>query len=47
LEYLIDHFLAPWGYVLNGEVNWQGEREDDTGKIIVADNWPEVVCGNG
>jgi hypothetical protein len=36
-------FLAPWGYVLNGEVEWQGEDEEDTGKILVVDNSVEVV----
>src|SRR5262249_21771947 len=24
LEYLIAKFIAPWGYVLNGEVEWGG-----------------------
>ena len=38
LQYLIDNFLKPWGYVLNGEVNWQGEREEDIGTILVASN---------
>ena len=38
LQYIIDHFLKPWGYVLNGEVEWQGERRDDTGLIVVNDN---------
>jgi hypothetical protein len=38
LKYIIEHFLKPWGYVLNGEVKWQGERRDDIGLIIVKDN---------
>lgn len=38
LEYLIKKVLAPNGYVLNGEVKWQGEDMDDRGKIIVKDN---------
>lgn len=38
LKYLIDNFLIPWGYVLNGEVEWQGEDSGDFGKIIVVDN---------
>ena len=38
LRYLITHFLKPWGYVLNGEVEWQGEESDDFGKILVENN---------
>jgi hypothetical protein len=38
LEYLIEHFLRPWGYLLNGEIKWQGEDEADQGKIVVTDN---------
>lgn len=38
LEYIIEHFLAPWGYVLNGSVTWSGEEHEDIGKIRVADN---------
>ena len=38
LQYIINNFLEPWGYVLNGEVNWQGEREEDIGTIVVASN---------
>ncbi|MCI0455552.1 MAG: hypothetical protein L0Z62_01065 [Gemmataceae bacterium] len=38
LKYLIEHFLAPWGYVLNGEMEWQGEEDEDRGKLIVKDN---------
>ena len=38
LEYLIEHFLRPWGYVLNGEVEWRGEDSDDVGTIVVKDN---------
>jgi len=42
LEYLITHFLAPWGYILNGEVYWEGEEEEDEGLIRVQDNQVEV-----
>lgn len=45
IQYLIDHFLGPWGYLLNGEVNWQGEEESDRGVITITDNlvtWGEV-----
>src|SRR5262249_55466160 len=38
LWYLIDNFLKPWGYILNGEVTWKGEDENDRGSIIVKDN---------
>jgi hypothetical protein len=38
LEYLIEHFLKPWGYVLNGTVRWQGEEEEDRGFLDVQDN---------
>lgn len=33
LQYLCDHFLGPWGYVLTGEVSYQGEREKDIGTV--------------
>lgn len=38
IEYLISNFLAPWGYVLNGEVEWFGEDRDDRGMIIIDNN---------
>jgi len=38
IEYLIEHFLKPWGYVLSGEVEWIGEDPDDRGKIICRNN---------
>jgi hypothetical protein len=38
IEYVIDHFLAPWGYKVNGEVIWKGEESDDIGMIVVKDN---------
>lgn len=38
LEYLISHFLKPWGYTVNGEVQWWGEDDEDRGTIIVVDN---------
>jgi hypothetical protein len=45
LQYLIHHFLAKWGYVLNGEVEWVGEDRSDTGKIVVENN--EVTTKRG
>lgn len=41
LEYLIAHFLTPWGYTLNGTVQYNGWTEGVTGTIHVTDN--EVV----
>ncbi len=38
LDYLIDHFLAPWGYTVSGQVEYQGEERDDRGLIVVEDN---------
>ncbi len=38
LTYLIAHFLAPWGYVLNGQMTWQGEEKTDRGVISVSQN---------
>ena len=38
LEFLIKHFLAPDGYVLNGSVQYQGEDSSDQGWLIVSDN---------
>jgi len=43
LKYLIEHFLRPWGYVLNGEVRWAGEEEADRGVIRVKDNEVTVL----
>ena len=45
LEYVIEHFLVPWNYVLNGEVYWQGEESSDMGKLLVKDN--EVIAREG
>jgi len=41
IEYLILHFLGPWGYKLNGVVEWHGEENDDRGRIEIVDN--EVI----
>jgi hypothetical protein len=34
-QYLLDHFLTPWGYKLSGRVNWQGEDGSDTGYMVI------------
>lgn len=44
LEYLVSHLLAPWGYVLNGEVEWRGEDWGDVGRIVVRDNVVSTAC---
>ncbi len=38
LHYLLKHFLTPWGYVVNGKVDWVGDDEADRGTIVVKDN---------
>lgn len=38
LWYIIEHFLKPWGYTVNGEVRWCGEDDEDRGTIVVVDN---------
>lgn len=37
LKYIIEHFLKPWKYTLNGEVTWR-EDSSDEGVIKVVDN---------
>lgn len=43
IKYLIEKFLAPWGYVLNGEVTWRGEDDNDKGKIVIKNNEVSVL----
>ena len=43
LKLVIEHYLAPRSYVLNGEVTWEGEDRDDSGTIFVKDNEVEAV----
>lgn len=38
LEYIIGHFLKPWGLSLTGKVSWQGEEPGDRGIIHVREN---------
>lgn len=42
LEYLINHFFAPEGYVLNGKLAYMGQRPYDIGMIEVIDNCVNV-----
>jgi hypothetical protein len=43
IKYLVEHFLEPWGYKVNGSVMWQGEDIGDVGKIFVRNNEVRVV----
>lgn len=38
LEYIVEHFLKPWGRTISGEVYWYGEDHDDRGRIVVDKN---------
>jgi len=38
IKYIVEHFIKPWGYILNGEVEWSGEESTDLGKIVIKDN---------
>lgn len=45
IEYLIEHFLKPWGVVVNGDVEWDGEERDDVGIIRITDNQVQELNG--
>lgn len=45
LTYLIYNFFNPCNYLLNGEVNWQGEDSLDKGIIKIIDN--KITIKNG
>jgi hypothetical protein len=38
LCFLVAVYFEPWGYVLEGEMEWVGEDPDDRGMIVVAAN---------
>ena len=38
LEYLIERFIKPEGYVLNGRIGYIGERGGDLGYLVVTEN---------
>ena len=38
LQYLLKHFLIPWGYTLSGKVKWKGEERKDRGFLVVTNN---------
>jgi len=41
MKYIIDRYIAPKGYVCNGEIEAQGEDPYDRWRLVVEDN---VVC---
>ena len=43
LNYIIDHFMVPWGYELNGIVGWFGENREDCGVIYCKNNKVDAV----
>jgi hypothetical protein len=45
IKYLIDAYLKPWGYVLNGSVQWYGEDPSDLGEIQIDDNVVKELIG--
>ena len=45
IEYLVKKFFDPWGYVLNGSVEWVGEDPRDVGKIEIINNKVNVYDG--
>ena len=45
IKYLIDAYLKPWGYVLNGSVHWTGEDPGDLGEIQINDSVVKVLIG--
>lgn len=45
LEWLIRNFFKSEGYILNGEIEWEGEDQGDVGKIIVKDNLVKIKEG--
>lgn len=42
LEYLIKNFFEPEGYILNGQIKFQGEDPTDKGTIVVENNTVKV-----
>ncbi len=47
IDYRIKNFLGPWGYTLNGEVDWDGEETGDNGVIHIQDNKVEAIEDSG
>ncbi len=38
LKYLIKHFFNIWNVQLNGEITYQGEKDNDNGNIVIINN---------
>ena len=36
MQYLCDHFLTPWGYMVAGIVEWEGEENTDMGRMVIS-----------
>ena len=47
LQYLVDHFLSPWGYEITGQVLYQGEDLKDMGKIMAFHNRVFLAARSG
>jgi len=43
MQYLIEIILKPKGYVVNGEIQWQGEEPEDKGIIRVENNTVRIM----
>lgn len=46
LKYMITHFFNPFGYVLNGDIEFQGEDSSDHGVIHVVNNVVQMTTNN-
>lgn len=38
IKYIINNFLIPWNYILNGKMQWQGDAKKDKGIICIENN---------
>ena len=38
IEYIVEHFIKPWGLIMYGDIEWQGECDDDNGIISINNN---------
>ena len=45
IAYIIEHFIRPWGYTLEGSVTWSGEDSGDIGRIVIENNEITVQAG--
>lgn len=45
MKYIVEHFLKPWGCVVNGEITWVGEDSEDRGRIKAVNNKIFVATG--